>query len=119
MVTFYRALLRLYPRETLRWLRAQMGESQLAFAQHLGAALRLFEVSAASSSQPACARPIPLAGVRPRSPPGSGSGANHRPAMKSRSSCKFLVVKRGQTTETRRHRETPGAALDQGESPGR
>ena len=31
-------LLRLYPRETLRWLRGQLGESQLAFAQHLGAA---------------------------------------------------------------------------------
>jgi transcriptional regulator with XRE-family HTH domain len=31
-------LLRRYPRETLRWLRGQLGESQLAFAQHLGAA---------------------------------------------------------------------------------
>ena len=31
-------LLRLYHRETLRWLRGRLGESQLAFAAHLGAA---------------------------------------------------------------------------------
>ena len=31
-------LLRRYPRETLRWLRRRLGLSQLAFAQHIGAA---------------------------------------------------------------------------------
>ena len=29
-------LLRLYPRETLRWLRGRLGLSQEAFAEHIG-----------------------------------------------------------------------------------
>ena len=67
-------LLRRYPREALRWLRGRLGESQMAFAAHIGAAtetVAAWETGRATPSLPSHRRIVRLLALQLATPAGA------------------------------------------------